>query len=469
MKIKLKTKGMECRSCEQIIESSLKGLEGVKAVKSDYATEFTEVEYDGVKVDEGAIRKKIEAAGYSIGGGSSLSAKFGTFALALGFFTILIGFYLLFRDSIDMDFNNISMETGFVALFILGFLTGFHCIGMCGGFVLSYAKNLKKAGDLMPHLLYGSGKTLSYTVIGALFGLVGSFIAFTTELRGSVAIIAGIFLVIYGLNMLNVLPILRKLQLRIPSPVPLKHRQGKGPFATGILTGLMIACGPLQAMYIFAAGTGSIMAGAQALFFFGLGTLAPLLTFGIASNFLSAAFSHNVVKFSGILVILLGLAMANNGLNLLGVGMMLPTETADMNSMVNITLTDDKYQVIRMDVNAYGWEPNSFVLKKGVPVRWEIDAKELNGCNNEIIVSAYDLDIVLKKGLQVVEFTPEEEGTIRWSCWMGMIPGQFIVTDDVEITSSGEVDSNEIAVPELPTGSTCDGTCGGGCGCGCGR
>jgi plastocyanin domain-containing protein len=156
-------------------------------------------------------------------------------------------------------------------------------------------------------------------------------------------------------------------------------------------------------------------------------------------------------------------------------GMMFPAETADLNSSeVNITLSDDNHQVIHMDVTAYGWEPNSFVLKKGVPVRWEIDAKQLNGCNNEIIVREYGLDIVLKKGLQVVEFTPEEEGTIRWSCWMGMIPGQFIVTDDVEVTASGEVNQEDI--PELPEGSSCGGSCGDpSCGaaaggsCGCGR
>ncbi|MFZ5500403.1 MAG: sulfite exporter TauE/SafE family protein, partial [Candidatus Micrarchaeota archaeon] len=434
-----------------------KGADGVWSVKSDYASETTEIQYDEDKVDEEAIRAKITELGYSIGGGEPLSSRFGTFALALGFFTILGGFYLLFRDSIDLDFTNISMEAGFAALFAIGFLTGFHCIGMCGGFVLSYSKNLKKPGELFPHLLYGSGKTLSYAAIGALFGLLGSFIAFTTELRGGIAILAGIFLVLYGLNMLNIFPALRNLQLRLPSFMP--SVGGRGPFVTGLLNGFMIACGPLQAMYIFAAGTGSPLAGAQALFFFGLGTLAPMITFGIASNFLSAAFSHNVVKFSGILVVILGLAMATNGLNLLGVGFALPLDVAgdiDATSS-NITIVDD-VQIIKMEVTAYGWQPNSFVLKKGVPVRWEIDAKELNGCNNEIIVRDYGLDIKLKKGLQVVEFTPDKEGVVRWSCWMGMIPGQFVVVDDAGDGSAQE----EVYVPELPAGSTC----GGGCGCG---
>ncbi|MBN1170105.1 sulfite exporter TauE/SafE family protein [Candidatus Micrarchaeota archaeon] len=440
--VALKITGMECRSCGEKIEASLGKMDGVEKVKSDYAAETTTVEFDEMMVDEKAIRKRISELGY----GSGDTPGFGTIAISIGVFAIITGIYFILAKSVDLNFAGISMETGFAALLILGFLTGFHCIGMCGGFVLSYAKHIKKAGDLAPHLIYCSGKTISYTAIGALFGLVGSFIAFTPELRGTVAIAAGIFLLVYGLNMLNIFPLLRKLQLRMPAfirPVP-----GRGPFVTGLFNGLMIACGPLQALYIFAAGTGSAVAGAQALFFFGLGTSVPLLMFGIASNFLSSVFSRNVVRVSGIFVILLGLAMANNGLNLLGAGLFVP-EQAGQTQAINIT--EENFQVIKMNVTGYGWQPNSFVLKKGIPVRWEIYGHEINGCNNEIIVREYGLEIPVKKGLQIVEFTPEKTGTVRWSCWMGMIQGQFIIIDGINVSDED--------IPELPAGA-------GGCGCG---
>jgi sulfite exporter TauE/SafE/copper chaperone CopZ len=459
--MKLKTSGMECRACEARIKAAVGKIDGVKNVESDYATEMTTVECEDF-ADEEEIRAAIESLGYSVGKiDVPASERFGNFAIALGVFTILAVAYLTFGDSIKLDFSSISMEAGFAALFILGFLTGFHCIGMCGAFVLAYSKSLKGAGDLVPHFLYGSGKTLSYTIIGALFGAVGSFIAFTVEMRAAVALFAGAFLVVYGLNMLNIFPILRKLQIRLPSIMPKKERNPRGPFVTGLLNGLMIACGPLQALYIFAAGTGSAISGAQALFFFGLGTLLPLLTFGIASNFLSKTFSHNVVKFSGALVVLLGLAMASNGLNLLGVGLV-EAGIPEANATEEVSI-EDGYQVIEMNVTRYGWEPNSFVLKKGIPVKWKIYGKELNGCNNQILVNEFGLDIKLKEGLQIAEFTPNEEGVIRWSCWMGMIPGQFIVTgaDNVSQTSPSEV-----VVPELPAAGSCGGSCSGGCGCG---
>ena len=124
---------------------------------------------------------------------------------------------------------------------------------------------------------------------------------------------------------------------------------------------------------------------------------------------------------------------------------------------------------IHMEVNRYGWTPDTFVLQKGVPVKWLINVKELTGCNNEIIVRDYGLDIKLEKGLNTVEFTPEKAGTVRWSCWMGMIPGSFIVTDD------GTASESEVADSTPEASGSCGGSCGspscgGGtsAGCGCG-
>ncbi|MGZ8915386.1 MAG: urease accessory protein UreH domain-containing protein, partial [Methylobacter sp.] len=55
-------------------------------------------------------------------------------------------------------------------LFVTGLLTGFHCIGMCGGFVIGYtARESEQTSPsyVMAHLKYGIGKTLSYTAMGA--------------------------------------------------------------------------------------------------------------------------------------------------------------------------------------------------------------------------------------------------------------------------------------------------------------
>ena len=50
-----------------------------------------------------------------------------------------------------------------------GFAVGFgHCIGMCGPIVVSLSLNLKDKNLLIPHLLYNSGRVVTYVVLGKI-------------------------------------------------------------------------------------------------------------------------------------------------------------------------------------------------------------------------------------------------------------------------------------------------------------
>lgn len=118
-----------------------------------------------------------------------------------------------------------------------------------------------------------------------------------------------------------------------------------------------------------------------------------------------------------------------------------------------ITSNTEEVQTITMSVNRYGYSPNSFVLKKGVKVRWVINVNELRGCNREIIVRDYGLDIKLQEGENIVEFTPTKEGIVRWRYWMGMISGMFVVVNDT--SDKAAVDKALASAPKV-----------GGCGCG---
>jgi plastocyanin domain-containing protein len=87
------------------------------------------------------------------------------------------------------------------------------------------------------------------------------------------------------------------------------------------------------------------------------------------------------------------------------------------------------YQVIYTEAEKQAYLPAEYTLKKNVPVKWIINVKELSSCNRQIIIPALGMTIDLKTGLQIVEFVPKESGIISWSCYMGMIPGTFIVKD----------------------------------------
>jgi uncharacterized protein len=485
-KKKFKTKGMTCHSCEKIIAKQVLNLEGIKSIDINYATETAEVEFDSQKTNYHQIKTAIEDKGYLCETfEENKTSKQKTNWLAWGFAAIgfILVMYFAWQLYGSIQLPEITQNMGYGLLFVVGLLTGFHCVGMCGGFVVSYTAKGVKEGKKphKMHLSYGIGKTLSYTIIGALFGLLGSIIAFTPAIRGWAGIFAGLFLVIFGLKMLNIFPALRKFRIKTPQFINRfikkeNKEYSNSPLVIGLLNGLMIACGPLQAIYIMAAGSGSMIEGAKMLFVFALGTLPVMLGFGYLTSIISKKATHKILKASGVIVIILGIIMINRGLSLTGTGYdynsltagFAPFASANSNGVSGTDGTTegsfvlkDGYQEIRMEVNRYGWSPDKFVLKKDVPVKWIINAKELNGCNNAIQVPKLGLKFDIKKGEQIIEFTPTETGTISWSCWMGMIPGVFIVQDNVDSNSANQA----LEEAEVPKGGSC-GAGGGGCGCG---
>lgn len=360
-------------------------------------------------------------------------------AVAIGGIALIVYLDARLRSTTRLPELSVDMSAGL--LFVVGFLTGFHCVGMCGALVLSYATKSAATGKLRysGHLLYGLGKTISYTVIGAGFGLAGSIIAFTPQVRGVVGIAAGVFLLLFGLSLLNVWPSLRNFRIKTP-PVVLKFigsqsRKYGNPFVIGLLNGLMVICGPLQAMYVMAAGTGSALEGAKLMLVFGLGTLPMMLGFGLLTSLASASLAPKIIRLSGFIVVALGAIMLNRGLVLTGANYDFTTGLAWVSAQLRETTGLDMskpelgYQSIEMTFNDKDKTPNQIILQKGVPVKWKIHNDGEQSCVTGVVVPKLGLDVPLKKGEQIVEFTPQQEGIIPWSCNMGMTTGTFLVVD----------------------------------------
>lgn len=445
----IKVAGMHCKSCELLIEEIALGIDGVVSLEVDYITGRGEITFNSERTTIEGILREIEGGGYVcslIGGdGGEEKRDLKGYVRLFGMFLVIAGMitagYFLFTLSGTIGPSQIGRSLGYGSyglLFVVGLLTGFHCLGMCGGFVVSYTtKGIGKgSASHRSHLMYGLGKMISYTVIGAGFGLLGSVVAFTPTLRGTAGILSGLFLVLFGLNMFGLLPKFGRFRISTPSVIQkfkgMKGAAEGGPFVIGLLNGLMIACGPLQAIYVMAAGTGSVKEGALLLFFFALGTLPVMLGFGYITGLVSNRFRVNMVKWSGAVVAVLGLVMINRGLALTGTGLDAKSLFASVSvwrdkADIDFVPVVDGYQIVRMNVTRYGWEPDSFTLKEGIPVKWIINAEEINNCNNAIQVPVLKLFFNITPGERIIEFTPESEGVISWNCWMGMIPGTFIV------------------------------------------
>jgi sulfite exporter TauE/SafE len=147
--------------------------------------------------------------------------------------------------------------------------------------------------------------------------------------------------------MLDVFPALRNFTLRLPrfmtKRVANELRSQRSPLAIGLLNGFMLGCGPLQAMYIMAAGTGSPQEGATMLFFFGLGTLLPLMSFGLIASSVPRRIMRQLVLASAVLVIAMGLMMADRGLKLTGSGYDFDSLTSRSQQLKAISVSANGY------------------------------------------------------------------------------------------------------------------------------
>jgi plastocyanin domain-containing protein len=92
-----------------------------------------------------------------------------------------------------------------------------------------------------------------------------------------------------------------------------------------------------------------------------------------------------------------------------------PSPATQQVQVINSTLNPRRYPDI--------------TVKKGIPVRWVIDAPQgsIHGCNNRIIIPEYDIEYSFKYGENVIEFTPVKAGKFRYSCWMYMMFGNITV------------------------------------------
>lgn len=487
-KVVLKIDGMVCVNCENLIEEVLLEKDGVIKVKSSYSKGLAEIDYDEDKISINDLIKIINEEGYKafdlnnkiindnmyIENKKSKTGKnkgkkkeddntFLILVIVLGVLLFLNKFGLL---SIFNAFPTASENTSYGMLFVIGLFTSFHCISMCGGINLSQCLNNNVTSDkgrlstVKPAFLYNLGRVISYTIFGGIVGGIGSVISFTGWMQGLVQLIAGIFMVIMGLNMLNIFPWLRKLNPRMPKffAKKIKSKNNNSPFFVGLLNGLM-PCGPLQAMQIYALSTGSVTKGALSMFLFSLGTVPLMFGLGALSSYMSKKFSNKIMKFGAILVVILGFVMFNNGLALSGINL---SKGSDTKSAVRAEIQDD-VQVVTTELKGGRYEP--IIVEVDKPVKWNIQASNgsLNGCNNRMIIREYGIEKSLESGDNIVEFTPTETGTYTYSCWMGMIRSKIYVVNPgeepeisgsedggtVQVNSNYKISTDEIAVAEV--------------------
>ena len=418
--------GMTCSSCEKTIVAALSALDGVNECDANRSFRKVRVVYDETIIDKHAIIACIEQLGYQC------ETK-ETWKESLVFYCkVLIGMasaWIIVSNLFPAySLSLVTRDTSRSMLFFAGLLTSVHCIMMCGSIGLAQgfesSANGKFSG-LQTALLYNLGRVVSYTVLGGIIGGIGSVFRINTAGSSWISIFVGVVMMGMALQMLGWL---RPVTAKIRIPFIPKIKKAKQPFLFGLFHAFM-PCGPLQAMQVYALASGSVWSGAVSMFLFSLGTVPLMLAIGVFGSFLSRNKASKIYRVGALLVLFMGLSMTNRGLVLQGydVTEQVATLIGWKEEGQSKAAMKDGTSVVVTKLQKGSYEP--IVVYQNIPVEWtiEVDAADLNGCNNEIMIPEYNIRVPLKEGANVIRFTPTKTGTFVYTCWMGMIRSTITV------------------------------------------
>lgn len=458
--MRLAIEGMHCASCELTIERKFKKIKGVEKVDVDAAKGCARVVYNICKPDMGELQAAIAQDGYKIKeitkvknyeSGAAVNDGRPTLIRLVGLFAlVLVLGRMISRLGLIKTNVDLGGSPSFWAVFLLGLVAASSsCIAVSGGLLLSSAAKFnERYGKLIglarmkPVFLFVAGRVASYGILGALIGYLGAALSPSPFITGAITVVAAVYMLIMGMEMLRIAPPwLKGILPRMPKSFSHKvldaegHEHPSAPFFLGAAT-FFLPCGFTQALQLYALTTKSAAESGLLLFAFALGTAPSLLALGWASGSLKGKAGKFFFQFSGALVITLGLWNIQNGFSIAGYPLALPrldsqalsgsgrnrAGTGDPN-----VIFDGKQQIVNMAVGRYGYTPNSFTIRAGVPTKWIVDGTNAGGCANALQAPKLGIRKLLVRGENVFEFTPDETGVIPFSCSMGMYRGQFVV------------------------------------------
>lgn len=220
----------------------------------------------------------------------------------------------------------------FLSAIIFGLLGSFHCVGMCGPIAFLLPLDRKhKTKRILQLLSYHSGRILTYSVLGLVFGAVGKSLNLF-GLQQQLSIIIGVLMIITILiptkffNRYNFSKPIYRLVGKVKSKLgtALKKKNPGTFFTIGYLNGLL-PCGLVYMAIFGALATGDAWEGSLYMALFGLGTV-PLMTTAIyLGNFLTKTVKQSVLKLIPVFVVIVGLLFIVRGMGL-GIPYLSPSE-----------------------------------------------------------------------------------------------------------------------------------------------
>jgi uncharacterized protein len=387
--------------------------------------------------------------------------------ITLGLVLVTIAVVMIVFQS-DSNTVNIASDAGTLSQLVVAFVTGLttgglSCLAVQGGLLASSlahqieqdyleqaARPKKQRGSkvqpqprsnaTVPILLFLSAKIVAYTVLGALLGLLGSYLTLSPTTRAVLMILIGVFMLGNALRMFNVHPIFRYFSIEPPKFITRYiRRTAKGtdtvtPLFLGALT-VFIPCGVTQAMMAAALGTGSVTMGAALMLAFTLGTSPVFFIVAYLTTELGARLEKFFMRFVAVVVLILGLVTVNGGLNILGSPLSFQNLTRSLfpsSSRSEPAAQSSQPAAAEGDVVLYvqneGYFPQTLSMPAGKDFTLNLVTDATYSCSRDFVIPALDYyELLPDTGTVKVNIPAQEQGsTLFFTCSMGMYTGQIV-------------------------------------------
>lgn len=438
--LRARIQGMNCASCEVVLERKIKKIPGIHRVSVSYSKGEAVIQANRpVSRDELQHAFGDEHYTVTVVNRETVAPSRGEIAITKNhiragvMLVVVLAVYALLKR-FNLAPSIAPEETlSYGAIFVVGLIAAMStCIAVTGGLLVALAAkyneahpNLTPRQKMRPLIYFNVGRVVSYAMLGGAMGMLGGVVGYSPKISGALTIIVAVAMVALGFQLLDIFSWTRRMQFKMPKFIAHRiHDIGESknpaaPFFAGALT-FFLPCGFTQALQLYALSQGSFVVGALTMGIFALGTLPTLMSLSALSSFAKGTFKQYFLKFAGAMALVIGITSISPGFALLGFSRAsIANAFRSENSGGLSGVVAEGKQIVNMRVDGLDYYPSNFTIKKGVPVEWRIDGSAANGCAGVITVPKLGITKRLTTNT-VISFTPQKEGFIPFSCTMGM-------------------------------------------------
>ena len=203
--------------------------------------------------------------------------------------------------------------------FLLGFVGSAHCAGMCGPLALALPGAVGvRTKFIAGRLLYNLGRIVTYSLMGALFGLLGHGFVIAGLQRWVSLTLGAVILIglVVSPRFANAVPVAGVVGWLKSSLGKLFQRRAlSSQFGIGLLNGLL-PCGLVYVACAGATASENFLRGVEYMAAFGLGTLPIMLAISLLGQKLQLQLRFKLQRLIPVSLAIVGLLLLLRGMAL---------------------------------------------------------------------------------------------------------------------------------------------------------